>query len=549
MTYKDIKLKKIGASMQGRFLVYIISVIVIFIAVILLLLGVFGILNPAGKQIYDELDAILLKHSEVIESDIDELAACAISLSEQLEDTLQNYLSDNNTSFVALENNASALEKLQSEMYDILYLNMQVAHPSGAFFILDTTVNSTSENCYYSGVYLKYINLFSENTVNNAFSIFRGSYTTGHNNSITFHSGWRNECKTDFFDKDLPFPENVHYALSPVVNIPDTWEKARYVYVPIRDINDKIVGVCGFEINDLLFRLSYESDNSHLGLVVCGLLDNKKPVSGQFNSSRYIISHENDRSFGISHKGNLDYFDFDGEICVGKTDSIVLGNDSFTISVMMPLTVYDNLLKNEQLKIVTIFLIIAILALCCSIYMSKKYISPIVSRIEQLKSKEKMDKAMKIAEIDDLFEFLEKRDLIVEAHLKELEESKHIAENEAGRLKSAYEKALRECELAQLEIQRLSDSHQAEIVAEDYDYFTNNLNTLTDTERKIYELYLDGKKAAEISELMGIKPNTIKFHNKNIYSKLGISSRKQLVKYATIKKYQDTKDSNKPVDN
>ena len=95
----------------------------------------------------------------------------------------------------------------------------------------------------------------------------------------------------------------------------------------------------------------------------------------------------------------------------------------------------------------------------------------------------------------------------------------------------------------------VNDKEYTEIVAEDYDYFTNNLNTLTDTERKIYELYLDGKKAAEISELMGIKPNTIKFHNKNIYSKLGISSRKQHVKYATIKKYQDTKDSNKPVDN
>ena len=55
------------------------------------------------------------------------------------------------------------------------------------------------------------------------------------------------------------------------------------------------------------------------------------------------------------------------------------------------------------------------------------------------------------------------------------------------------------------------------------------LAELTKTERLIYDAYIEGKTTKEIMQLLSIKENTLKFHNKNIYSKLGVSSRKQLV--------------------
>ena len=39
---------------------------------------------------------------------------------------------------------------------------------------------------------------------------------------------------------------------------------------------------------------------------------------------------------------------------------------------------------------------------------------------------------------------------------------------------------------------------------------------------------------------LGISPNTLKYHNKNIYSKLGISSRKQMLRFAALKQHRDT---------
>ena len=62
--------------------------------------------------------------------------------------------------------------------------------------------------------------------------------------------------------------------------------------------------------------------------------------------------------------------------------------------------------------------------------------------------------------------------------------------------------------------------------------FASGLSTLTQTEQKIYDLYLENKTTQEILGTLGIKENTLKYHNKNIYSKLGVSSRKELVAIA-----------------
>lgn len=67
-------------------------------------------------------------------------------------------------------------------------------------------------------------------------------------------------------------------------------------------------------------------------------------------------------------------------------------------------------------------------------------------------------------------------------------------------------------------------------------YLVTQLPTLTPTEKTIYDYYLNGKAAKEILVLLDIKENTLKYHNKNIYSKLGVSSRKQMIELACFMK-------------
>ena len=495
-------------------------------------------MNPTNRQIMEILDTQLQAYTDNIEDDYNKIAAHAISFSEQLETSIQHYLTEHNLTFEALKNNPDALADLQNYLYDIVYLNMQLAPSSGAFYILDTTVNSHSETPFYNGVYLKYINIYSENTVNNEISLYRGSYTTGKEHNLSFHSGWQNEIQTDFFNNSNSlFADNPHYILSPTVEIPETWERARYVYVPVHDLKDNIIGICGFEVSDIYFQLSEKVSDDKPGQLIGALLDEKQGLySGQFDSSRYNISNSNIQTL---EKRNITVFDFSTEKCIGKTQNIQLGNSTFTVAIMLTEAQYESMLEKNQIKTAGVILFVVIFALIYCIFISKKYVSPIIKSLEQIKSNDGTGNNLKIREIDDLFAFLEEKDILYEKKLQDLEKSQKVAEEEAERTKLAYEKALEEYALAQSEIQHLSDEHKKEIVLEDYEFFLCNLSTLSPAEYKIYELYLSGKTAKEIVDILGITENTLKYHNKNIYSKLGISSRKQLLRFASLKQHQD----------
>ncbi len=91
----------------------------------------------------------------------------------------------------------------------------------------------------------------------------------------------------------------------------------------------------------------------------------------------------------------------------------------------------------------------------------------------------------------------------------------------------------------------VSSTVNAEIEAskDEYQIFCNGITLLTATERKIFDLYVSGKNTQETMEAMGIKENTLKFHNKNIYQKLGVSSKKQLLYYAGLSNETDASEN------
>lgn len=67
---------------------------------------------------------------------------------------------------------------------------------------------------------------------------------------------------------------------------------------------------------------------------------------------------------------------------------------------------------------------------------------------------------------------------------------------------------------------------------EQYAYFASQYPKLTPTERIVFDAYLSGMSSGEIMAELNIKQNTLKYHNRNIYSKLGVSSRRQMLDIA-----------------
>ncbi|MBE6727522.1 MAG: hypothetical protein E7562_02605 [Ruminococcaceae bacterium] len=59
--------------------------------------------------------------------------------------------------------------------------------------------------------------------------------------------------------------------------------------------------------------------------------------------------------------------------------------------------------------------------------------------------------------------------------------------------------------------------------------FIMGLKTLTPTEKEIYDAYIARVTTKEIMANMNIKETTLKYHNRNLYGKLGVSTRKELL--------------------
>ena len=61
------------------------------------------------------------------------------------------------------------------------------------------------------------------------------------------------------------------------------------------------------------------------------------------------------------------------------------------------------------------------------------------------------------------------------------------------------------------------------------EFFMTGLKTLTPTEKAIYDAYIARVTTKEIMANMNIKETTLKYHNRNLYGKLGVASRKELL--------------------
>lgn len=95
--------------------------------------------------------------------------------------------------------------------------------------------------------------------------------------------------------------------------------------------------------------------------------------------------------------------------------------------------------------------------------------------------------------------------------VRQVEKAKSFAENE----RSAISKDTPTVDIS-LDSEKIED-------------FINGVSMLTATEKEIYDCYVKRLTTKEILLKLDIKENTLKYHNKNIYGKLGVKSRKEII--------------------
>ncbi len=119
--------------------------------------------------------------------------------------------------------------------------------------------------------------------------------------------------------------------------------------------------------------------------------------------------------------------------------------------------------------------------------------------------------------------------------VQESEKSEHFAPNNNKDTQNYHQTVPQETHNNSITTnsQSIEQSELDNVNSEKQEYLLKQLPTLTATEKNIYKMHLASMSTKEILAELNIKENTLKYHNRNIYSKLGVSSKKELREIAS----------------
>ena len=506
---------KSSVDLRKRLRLYLLSLVVVIFAVVVafsVLFDVFSYDKPTATTLRAQNERF--KHK--LESFFRGTAAQGIQFSQQVTRAIEDTLAANNLSFNDVADNQEIIALLEKNTYAALYSYFLIADCSGAFIIFDTTVNTKLPNAKHSrsGMYIKAVNINTSKPVNPKVSLFRGIPEIGYDNDHVFSNKWELEFNT----ANVPFYRNVIrnaskdltacYYYSPAFKLPGTLETAMLLCVPLVGKNGKVYGVCGFEISTLFFKLFHAEAGSPAerltelvaqetgGSVLletrlesgtrqgyfAGLSDDVMSVSQMGELNRYSVN-------GGQENGSMrEFVGVETAIAFSPLSGKIDSAPWVAIS-MIPKEDYDRMVKLSYFKFVLFCVVFFSIATMLAHYISRRYSVPILQGINAIKTGS--TKKTYIHEIDDLMEFLTVNDTVQEADMS-----------------AFYE-------------------------------FKQNVKKLTRAETAVFNLYMEGYSAAKIAEMLYVSINTIKSHNKNIYKKLNITSRQELLLFAQMMKTVD----------
>lgn len=124
-------------SMRGRFIIYMLSLVLLAGSAMLILLNVIGIVQPPSHDIDRFLEYELNTRTNDIKRQMNALAAHNIDLSQQLQNDIDRVMLEQGiyNNYDALNNNPEALTAIQQATYQTLAAKMQQAPASGALYL------------------------------------------------------------------------------------------------------------------------------------------------------------------------------------------------------------------------------------------------------------------------------------------------------------------------------------------------------------------------------------------------------------------------------
>lgn len=504
----------LGLSMRLRLFLFLIVLVITMVFGIIVILLVTGTFTAGIKESGKLLDNELAHTYQNVSKQYGQLSVQAVEFSKDLSQSIEKRLYEQGVNVTDLQSHPDILEDLVAGEYQRALFSLQKAKSSGVFFILNATSNIKLENAKNSrvGLYIKNMepNILSSSSP--TIIILRGFPSIGRKNFRPLHAQWSMEFDVkDATYYHLPMEKaassnlklsRLYYWSSSII-IPGTSEEIMLCSVPLIDSNGNVFGVCGFEVSAMLFKLTHMRDSNTFargfymfapfsgdvfdtsGALFSGGHTAKNITS---KSQSFIIKKGRNPFLEYSLEGGSSFLGFHKPVQLYPTNS-AFADQSWALAIMVPEEDIDYTLTRFNWYLALMFTLLMVLGIIISFFLSKQYIKPITNSIDTIKSEGLSEETKtNIPEIDDLIEYL-----------------------------TLYKQ-------------------EEELPSAVLDEFLRNTKALSPAERAVFNLYVQGYNAKEIAEILCISINTIKTHNKRIYTKLNVASRNELLIYVEMLK-------------
>jgi len=288
------------------------------------------------------------------------------------------------------------------------------------------------------------------------------------------------------------------------------------------DGNGRVLGVAGFEISEMNFMLRHEPNISGFHNTVFLF---SSASNGRIQLTDALFSGNNAVYNALRRQGSMFATGIMGEFSlygtpggasfVGMNRAIRLyPNDSpfagarFEAALVVPSGEFDDIVSAARLRLILICAVLLCVGVALSLFLSDRYEKPFKELLVALRSGD-MSARSQIQEIDDLLEFMRSK-------LNETHGEKNAAQKSA--------------EGAQEKMEKTSEGSTEHML----DSFIVNTKKLSRAEADVFNLYLEGHSGQEIASILSLSVNTIKTHNRRIFSKLNVSSRKELLAWIQV---------------
>lgn len=541
-----INTPKSNQSLKNRFWLFQIVVVLIILSGIFIVASLSGVIADLSENPYQDAVSDLAYIESELSAKCLMVSNSTVELAEKINNSIKKQLQGKGIMQTDLKKHPELLEEILTAEVEKACFIMEKAGVTGVFVFLDATVNPKLERSNESkvGFYVVDMNHDPVPYVNHQLFLLYGPVNLARDNGIHLHTQWELELnispdapkyRRDMFLK--PFNAALSYNIdneyylgywNPLFTPADNTDRVITYSVPLLNDNGSPYGVCGLEISEaslesmLSQKLSQEFEREVLlystrtdtsikmeNALICGT-NSSWLING---SSKYLQvmpgsgnNKLNEYSFDESSKTRILGLDMDVRQYPSRS---VFRESRWTLALLIPRS--DVTAKTARLSYAIVFLMLLLAASVVITFFSSKYcISPLMEAISKIKLNESQEKT-NISEIDDLIEFLQTRGEPAAAaeQPNELSASRQVKKDKKGEPSPA----------------------DNDLSPEQIKKFEEQLKTLTKAERRIFDLYIEGYDAKDICNMLYISINTIKTHNRRIYTKMNVSSRAELLKY------------------